>query len=81
MLILAQHRIPPGTLVRVIAEGKLILAKVVHCNRDGARFKIGVKIDQIELVRNERAEDRGIWHVFMAAIFRRLVPKTYERSA
>jgi hypothetical protein len=47
MLIVAQHRISQGTLVRIIAEGKLILAKVVHCNRDGDRFKIGVKINQV----------------------------------
>jgi hypothetical protein len=47
MLIVAQRSVPPGTLVCVIAEGKPVLAEVVHCNRDGGRFKIGVKINQV----------------------------------
>jgi hypothetical protein len=47
MLIVAENAVPQGTAVRIIAEGKLILANVVRCNRDGDMFKIGVKIDQV----------------------------------
>jgi hypothetical protein len=47
MLVAARHRVPEGALVRIITEGKVIFAKVVHCNPDGERFKIGVKIDQV----------------------------------
>ena len=51
MLLVAQHSVPPGTSVCVIADGKPVLAEVVHCNREGGRFKIGVKIEQtFELV-------------------------------
>jgi hypothetical protein len=46
MLLVAQQSVPPGTSVCVIVDGKPILAEVVHCNREGGRFKIGVKIDQ-----------------------------------
>jgi len=47
MLIVAQRWIPEGTAVRITAQGKLILARVVYCNRDGDQFKIGVKIDHV----------------------------------
>jgi len=46
MLIVARHPVSQGSLVRIIAEGKLIFAKVVHCSPGGGGFKIGVKIDQ-----------------------------------
>jgi hypothetical protein len=47
MLIVADNAVPKGAAVRIIAEGKLILASVAHCNRDGKMFKIGIKIDQM----------------------------------
>jgi len=47
MLIVAQHRVPEGTLLCIIAEEKPILVEVVHCKRDGDRFKIGVRINQV----------------------------------
>jgi hypothetical protein len=47
MLIVAEKAVPQGTAVRIIAEGKLIIANVAHCNRDGEMFKIGIKIDQM----------------------------------
>jgi hypothetical protein len=50
MRLEAAHAIPQGAPVRIVAEGKWILATVIHCRQDGARFKIGVKVDrQVEL--------------------------------
>jgi len=47
MLVVAQHRVSEGAPVRIIADGKLIFAKVVYCTPDADKFKIGVKIDQV----------------------------------
>ena len=47
MLIVAENAVPQGGAVRIITGGKLILASVAHCNRDGKMFKIGIKIEQI----------------------------------
>ncbi|HXP85509.1 MAG TPA: PilZ domain-containing protein [Bryobacteraceae bacterium] len=47
MLIVAQHRVSQGSTVRIAIEGKVIFARVVYCNRDVDRFKIGVRIDQV----------------------------------
>ena len=42
---MVRHRIPEGVNVVITAQGKVTVAKVVYCNREGELFKIGVRID------------------------------------
>jgi hypothetical protein len=50
MQLIIEHPIKQGTAVRILTEGKLTLATVIHCKREGDTFKIGVKLDhQVEL--------------------------------